>query len=309
MPYYSPTVINDVRKIDLLTYLQNYEPENLVRFSRNTYCTKEHDSLKISNGMWYWFSKGFGGVNALDYLIKVKDKSFTEAVDILQNKIDLVQHNSTKTVDKVLPDKFIIPKKNDNNDKVIKYLLDRGISKDIINECISKGLLYEDKKHNAVFLGYDKFNAIRYAFVRGTTNIRYLKEVYGSHKAFSFKLDSYKESDVLHLFESAIDLLSYATLNKNSYYNENLLSLAGVYQPQKNIEDSKLPLVLNYYLNQHQNIKEIYLHFDNDSVGRGATIALSYLLNKRYKVIDEPPKCGKDFNDYLKIKLKKSYER
>ena len=51
-------------------------------------------------------------------------------------------------------------------------------SKDIINECISKGLLYEDKKHNAVFLGYDKFNAIRYAFVRGTTNIRYLKDIY-----------------------------------------------------------------------------------------------------------------------------------
>jgi hypothetical protein len=107
------------------------------------------------------------------------------------------------------------------------------------------------------------------------------------------------ESDEVHLFESAIDLLSYATIYPK-YYNENLLSLAGVYQPQKNTEDSKLPLVLNYYLNQHPEIKKIYLHLDNDYAGRGATNALLLLLKRNYEVIDDPPKIGKDFNDYLK---------
>lgn len=309
MPYYDPSVIQKVKNIDLLTYLQNYDPDNLVKFSRDTYCTKEHDSLKISNGMWYWFSKGFGGVSALDYLIKVKNKLFTEAVEILLDKVDTITRVSTKSVKKSIPEKFIIPEKNSNNDIVRNYLYSRGIDKEIIEECISKGLLYEDKYHNAVFLGYDKFNKIRYAFLRGTNNTRYMKEAYGSHKAFSFKLDSYEESENLHLFESAIDLLSYATLNKNSYFYENLLSLAGVYQSQKNIEDSKLPLVLNYYLNQHPNIKKIYLHLDNDKVGRESTKTLKYLLEKNYEVVDEPSKIGKDFNDYLKIKMKGIKER
>ena len=55
MAYYSPEIIQKVKQMDLLTYLKNYEPEELVQFNRNTFMTKTHDSLKISNGMWYWF--------------------------------------------------------------------------------------------------------------------------------------------------------------------------------------------------------------------------------------------------------------
>ena len=44
--------------------------------------------------MWYWFSKGFGGVNALDYLIKVKEYEFTEAVKILLDKVELISEKS-----------------------------------------------------------------------------------------------------------------------------------------------------------------------------------------------------------------------
>lgn len=58
MPYIAPEVITEAKRMDLLTYLKNYEPSNLVRFSSNTYCTKEHDSLKISNGKWMWWSRG-----------------------------------------------------------------------------------------------------------------------------------------------------------------------------------------------------------------------------------------------------------
>ena len=42
-----------------------------VKGTSNVYCTAEHDSLKISNGKWYWWSRGFGGYSALDYFIKV----------------------------------------------------------------------------------------------------------------------------------------------------------------------------------------------------------------------------------------------
>ena len=57
--------------MDLLTYLKNYEPHELVHFGGSTYCTREHDSLKISNGKWCWFSRGIGGKTALDYLINL----------------------------------------------------------------------------------------------------------------------------------------------------------------------------------------------------------------------------------------------
>ena len=68
---------------DLLTYLQTFEPAELVRSSANEYCTKTHDSLKISHGLWCWNSRGIGGKSALDYLIKVREMDFVEAVETL----------------------------------------------------------------------------------------------------------------------------------------------------------------------------------------------------------------------------------
>ena len=310
MPYYDKAIVNQVKKIDLLSYLKTYEPDNIVDLGRDNYCTKEHDSLKISNGMWYWFSKGFGGASALDYLQKVKGLNFVEAVTTLLTKpIELTNIISNKI--KEDESKFELPKKYENNNKVIKYLINRGLKKDLILECISKNLLYEDIFHNAVFIGYNHKNEPKYAFARATNDTRYMKEVYGSSKAFSFKLDSEEKSEKLHLFESAIDLLSYATI-KNNYYQENMLSLAGVYQTQKKLEESKLPIALNIYLNQHPEVKKIYLHLDNDYVGRNATEALTILLKDRYEVIDSPSPMGKDYNDYLKIiakNNKKNYER
>ena len=57
MMYYGKDAIMDVRGIGLLDYLQRYEPDNLRRVSPGVFCTKEHDSLRISNGKWYWFSR------------------------------------------------------------------------------------------------------------------------------------------------------------------------------------------------------------------------------------------------------------
>ena len=86
MMYYGKDAIMDVRGIGLLDYLQRYEPDNLRRVSPGVFCTKEHDSLRISNGKWYWFSQGFGGCSALDYLIKVKNLPFTTAMERLHGK-------------------------------------------------------------------------------------------------------------------------------------------------------------------------------------------------------------------------------
>ena len=83
MPFIAPELIIQAKQMDLLTYLKNYEPYELVKFSGNTYCTRTHDSLKISNGKWCWFSRGIGGRTALDYLIKVREIPFIEAVEMI----------------------------------------------------------------------------------------------------------------------------------------------------------------------------------------------------------------------------------
>lgn len=313
MAYYPPEVIQKAKAMDLLTYLKNYEPDELVHFSRGTYITRTHDSLKISNGMWYWFSRGVGGKTALEYLIQVREMTFLQAVETIlgyAKESPPIQYTQKK---KVQNSRLILPKKNIDNEKVISYLSSRGIDKDIIKECIDNDLIYEQyQNHNVVFVGYDINKTPRYAGIRATNSSRYMQDAYGSHKAFSFKLDSIEPSNEVHLFESAIDLLSYATILKlenKEWYNTNLLSLAGVYQPAKNIDESKLPLALNYYLNQHQNVKKVVLHLDNDIAGRIATTALKTVLPKQYEVIDDPPKVGKDFNDFLCSKLGINYKK
>ena len=86
MAYFTPEDIQQAKQLDLLTYLQINEPDQLVRVSSDTYCTKEHDSLKISNGKWHWFSRQTGGKTALDYLVKVKGCSFMEAMEAVAGR-------------------------------------------------------------------------------------------------------------------------------------------------------------------------------------------------------------------------------
>lgn len=52
MRYIAAEDVAKAKEMDLLTYLRNYEPQELAHVSGNTYCTKEHDSLRISNGKW-----------------------------------------------------------------------------------------------------------------------------------------------------------------------------------------------------------------------------------------------------------------
>lgn len=297
-----PAVIEQARQMDLLSYLQQYEPSNLKRVSDNVYCTKDHDSLKISNGKWYWWSRGIGGVSALDYLIKVMDYSFVEAVEALTG-ITADWKPPAPAPKKDEPKVLLLPEKNANTDKVTDYLFGRGIDYSLIQECISEGIIFESRNyHNAVFVGRDNNGTPKYAALRSTLGSSFKQDASGSDKRYSFRLLAREPTDTVHLFEAAIDLLSYATYLKcegKDYKSENLLSLSGVYQPKKEVSESKVPIALTTYLNENPNIKTIVLHLDNDKVGRLCTAALKELLQKEYKIVDDPPPVGKDFNDFL----------
>lgn len=317
MPYIAPEVITEARRMDLLTYLRAYEPNELVRFSGNTYTTRTHDSLKISNGKWMWWSRGIGGNSALDYLVKVKGLSFHEAVETIMGcKVALPTDYCTPK--KETPKELKLPPKSASTDRITGYLFGRGIDYEIITHCIQKGLIFESLPyHNAVFVGKDEKGTPRYAAYRATNNSRLMGDASGSDKHYSFRLEGSNNSEV-HLYECAIDALSYATLmkmNGDDWRKENLVSLAGVYAPREKIEESKVPAAVEGFLKSHPEIKRIVLHFDNDEVGRKASQALQIILSDRYEVIDSPPKFGKDFNDFLCMKLgiykskQRSFER
>lgn len=317
MPYIAPEVITEAKRMDLLTYLREYEPGELVKFSSNTYTTRTHDSLKISNGKWMWWSRGIGGNSALDYLVKVKGLSFLEAVETIMGcKVALPTDYCAPQ--KEAPKELKLPPKSASTEIVTEYLFSRGIDYEIITHCIQKGLIFESLPyHNAVFVGKDEKGIPRYAAYRATNNSRLMGDASGSDKHYSFRLEGSNKSEV-HLYECAIDALSYATLmkmNGDDWRKENLVSLAGVYAPREKIEESKVPAAVEGFLKSHPDIKRIVLHFDNDEVGRKATQALQIILSDRYEVIDSPPKFGKDFNDFLCMKLgiykskQRSFER
>ena len=293
--YVSKNEIEKAKQMDLLTYLVNYEPTNLVKETNNSYCTKEHDSLKISNGLWYWFSRGIGGKSALDYLIKVKGYSLPEAVGIINGQV--VAKSPVFYIHKKR-NVLQLPDVAKNNDRVFDYLLKRGIDMELIKYCFERNLIMESGRyHNVMFLGYDEDGNIKYVNLRGTSS-DFKGEADGSDKRYAFKIAENKETDTLHLFESAIDLLSFITIQMMEEYdweNDAYLSLAGVHS-----KCIKMPVSVEHFLKNNVQIKTICLHFDNDEIGKEATANLAKLLQGKYEVIVQSPKQGKDINDELK---------
>ena len=299
--YFNKSVIEQAREIDLLTYLQTYEPDELVKISSNVYSTRTHDSLKISNGMWMWWSRGIGGKNAIDYLMRVREMTFIEAVSqiisdesALKKRCILPQHKKKALL--------ILPAKAENNDIAVNYLKQRGINENVISYFVENNMIYQSvPMNNIVFVGFNEDNKPKYAGMRGTHGYRYIGDSYGSSKAFPFRLVNRKNINI-HVFEGAIDLLSYATIlyeQGSDFKSQNLVSLSGVYKPAKNSENSRLPISLKTVLKDNPQIKTVYLHLDNDIAGRSAAEIIINLLKDRYTVKKEFVPKGKDVNDYL----------
>ena len=74
--------------------------------------------------------------------------------------------------------------------------------------------------------------------------------------------------------------------------------------PNKDTNKIKVPVALEKYLTEHPETKKIYIHFDNDRIGKQAATALKNKLNNLYEVVISPPPSGKDFNDFLCFKNK-----
>ena len=310
MPFYDSEAIERARQVDLLTYLQTCEPQELVHVSGNVYCTKTHDSLRISNGKWCWFSRGIGGYSALDYLIKVNGYSFLEAMETISGRAAIPPPSFVPAPKEEKPKHLLLPQAAPDNRAMMAYLKGRGIDQEILDYCVQTGRIYEsrNKGHsNVVFVGFDKDGKARFGCLRGISEARFHGDLSGSDKHFSFALPACVENPAVHLCECAIDVMSYATLCKldgMDWRRHNLLSLAGIYQPKKKIAESKLPVALTRFLADHPHVKTLYLHLDNDGPGRLAAKAILAAIPEGYEVKNRPPPQGKDVNDFLCHRLR-----
>ena len=298
MPFIPPEKLARAREMDLLTYLRCCEPDELVHVSGGAYTTKSHDSLKISNGRWYWWSRGVGGTSALDYLTAVQKLSLPDAVQRVLSVAGTLPAETPRR--KGRPTKpFLLPPRHADNRRVFSYLRGRGIDPEIINHCIKCSQLYESAQHhNCVFVGFAGGKPA-YAMLRGTlSEKRFAGEVIGSDKRYSFAMPvTPGESSTLCVFEGAIDALSYLTLLKQQgrdWRKANTLSLGGI----STEKGRGLPPPLSQYLKTAPHTSRVVLCLDNDAPGRMAAALLRELL-RGYEVIDKPPARGKDYNELL----------
>ena len=298
--YIRKAALKEIRKLSAFDYLKNYQPDMLIKNGRTDYYHREHDSLHFSNGKWYWWSQGKGGTSALDYLVTVEGFNFKDACNYL---LDLTKISAPVTTyyypKQTKP--FELPIKDTNNDLIIRYLCNqRKIDKDIVDYFISTNQIYQDKQFkNVVFVGYDG-DKPSYAFKRSIFK-NYKLDHSGSNKAFSFSFTN-SNSSILHVFEAAIDLLSYMTILKldhQDFKQYNYLSLAGASDKIISKTEADIPIALKSFLERNKNIKTLIFHLDNDEVGIGATFKIMNVLSQKYDCIDDHPKDCKDVNDEL----------
>lgn len=306
--YVTHETVEQARKVDLLSYLKANSPGELVRCGADEYCTREHDSLKISHGKWYWWSHGVGGASALDYLVKVQNMDFITAVEAVTHQSAVMSKTTAPSFSlpkSEHPKEIYLPRFNYSCTTVRQYLLGRGIDSEVVSFFITRRMIAEDNKTRAaLFFGLDSEGKIKQCSMRATDGTSEKKDAAGSDRSYSFQLLSVKENNTLRIFESAIDLMSFATLMKQNgqdFRTENLLSLSGVYMPNKDYAEIKIPSSVERYLEEHPNTKTIYLHLDNDYAGRRGAAGLQYVLGETHDVRFLPPPRGKDFNDYLQL--------
>jgi hypothetical protein len=301
--FIKPENLEQLRQVDVLSYMLSHEANDLMRDGFNKYRLKSEHSCTVSpNGFFAW-GRGFGGRSAIDFLTKIRGYSLIDACSIV---------DGTKVVEfvKPEPDKpkiFELPRANCNNDVVISYLAKRGIDREIIKTCIDRKILYQAEKFNsAVFVGHNARDEPKYAFIRGTiATSKFRNEISCSNKKYSFRVIN-GETPTLNVFESAIDALSFATILKSKgldWQGQNYLALSGVYQSAQGDDEvlHKYP-ALKRYLDEFSNTKQVFFCFDNDRIGREASSDIKRVLEENYDVKQYFPPNVKDWNDYLKNK-------
>lgn len=276
------------------------------------YILKEMDSLVIYNDRSWnrWSQKGtinggtqidflleFGGVDNVAQAIE-KLLNFTGGKYIIPDKAEngvLRETNNKHSLE--------LPPKNKDYKRTYAYLMKtRGLSQSVISDFIHRKLIYEDAiHHNLVFCGYDPEGNIRYAGLRGTADAygkKFKIDAPGNDKNYGVNIVN-KNSNMLVVFESVIDCMSYIDICHDNESNKLILGM---------VEDNPL----QQFLKDYNHIEQIKFCLDNDEAGHKAiygcwnkdgNLIKEGLIRKYealgYNIWISFPPAGKDWNEYL----------
>lgn len=275
---YTQEQIDRANQVNLEQFLRS-QGEELVKSGRE-YRWKNHDSLTVKGNKWFRHSQSKGGY-PIDFVMEFYDKTFPEAMQMLigEEAIEIAAEPAPKA-------EFRLPPRCESNDKIIKYLTEeRKLPKELVEEFIASGLIYEDAKHhNVVFVGKDINGIPRYAHCRGTADM-FRMDVAGSDKSYGFCYRG--KGKELFVFEAPIDLLSHIALYPVGWRERSYLSLGGV--SLKSLER---------FLSERKDIESIYIATDNDEAGNNAAEKLAELIPQGISLYRFLPQA-KDWNEDL----------
>jgi len=310
--------IERARQFPVLDYVMRYEADQYKRVGRG-YRLKNDDAFAVGENGWYCHKNQIGSRTALDYLVKIKGYGLVDAVCFLlgerphehgdraaytpkpkarsPTKSPPRTHKRAESEASEQSERatFVLPRRHKDNRRVIAYLQSRGIDKDIILECISRGSLYEGANwHNCVFTGKDENGKTRFAALRSTTT-SFKGDADGSDKRYGFILPPENpKSHEVAIFEAPINCLSHQTLCKQEFiapFDGWRLSLSGTSD-----------LALKHFLKTHAKITHCVICTDNDDPGNAIAAKIAAIPGITAK--RSPPTIGSDWNDTLQAMQK-----
>lgn len=294
------------RDIPILEYAQ-YKGYEVKRVGHDEYTLKVHDSIRIDSArnLCYRHTTGEGG-SIIDFEMMLEHVDAHQALSNLREYLLGRKPYLEAQINEAAA--TITPARNGNTEKkelrlpeavqgrynrVFAYLnKTRGIDKEIISDFIHRNMLYEDKNHNCIFVGYDRDNNAAYAMRHGTLTEKSFKgDIGGSRKNVGWYVDN--KSPALFVSEAVIDSMSIMTLLKMNDIDPkkyNYLSLGGISEK-----------ALLYHL-KGSPVNRVYLALDNDEAGAQGKSRIREALKEsgfQGKVINKTP-LNKDFNDDLR---------
>ena len=148
------TIVEQARNADAIAFFEKHKGFTFAHHG-GVYRCNQHKSLAVKNDRlsWYWHSKGIGGFGVLDYLMKVEGLPFRDAVEAVTNIPAAVPISAEPppSGNLILPEKagFL-------QSRLYSYLCNkRGIDGEIVSALLDENRIYEDRRGNVVFIGFD----------------------------------------------------------------------------------------------------------------------------------------------------------
>ena len=267
-----------------------FTPKKVGRY----YTLKEHDSVRIDpvKNIFWQNSTGKSG-SVIDFSIAFEGKTLAEALRDFEKDIKGYSVVLKKPETEII---LCLPQRDSTMKNVIAYLTKtRMIDKKIVEELISRKMLYQDIRKNCVFVSYKDGKAV-FATLRGTnTYKKFVGDCGGCDYSYGFFIDN--NAKILIITESVIDAMSkmdQLAASGNNFHDYNFLSLSGT---------AKFEPLLDFHM-ANSNYEKVIIATDNDTAGLCAINIDKYLYTNEYdgKITKEIP-IGKDINEDL-IKMK-----